>query len=64
LIYADGGCWWLPMSMKGDLPMVAEGRRETCREKDDGAPTAQDEQINVFLFIRVCFVYGFHPIWN
>jgi len=63
-VNADGQCWWLPIAVKGGLPMilkrivgVADWLVAVCR-------SITEDSLIFSLVIRVYFVYGFRLIWN
>jgi len=50
--------------MKGGLPMVMERGAEVVDRLMAVYRSVVEDDLRFYIVIRVCFVYGFHLIWN
>jgi len=52
------------MAMKGGLPMVMEKSAGVVDRLVAACRSVVEDDLMFSIVIRVCFVYGFHSIWN
>ena len=61
-IRADDWCWWLPMAMRGGLPMVMEKGAGVVDRLMVVYQSIMEDDLMLSVVIGVCFVYGFRLI--